>query len=385
MREKLALVGLLFVVGACGPNAVAGGDAGGQDSAPSDAQSAQEASVTADGSSGTDATAGDGGGAPDGTTGGDAGADAAPLETHTFRVNIGPIALPAGGEWTQCVVVPMGNATEQMVRSVRAHLGSGSHHLIVYRSTDTMPNTTPTPCRGFSGITESYLSPQSPMLIAQQAEAALNWPDGVGMHVDANQLIRLEFHAINLTSSPVMATAAVDIDAVDVTARYTPGDTMFWGNTRISIPAHSTGAVEFFSVPRTGTRVFALTSHTHQFGAAPANTIHLGTAGSTMMVPGVAGVQATVYNNITDGQMLHRSTNWSDPPLTVLPSPLVFDGTQGMHLRCNYNNTSASTVGFGESANQEMCFMWAYYYPAPRGLNVCVQGYTGQGVVCFPF
>lgn len=35
----------------------------------------------------------------------------------------------------------------------------------------------------------------------------------------------------------------------------------------------------------------------------------------------------------------------------------------GFMLQCSWNNTTDSSVSFGESALAEMCFFWAYYYP----------------------
>ena len=41
-----------------------------------------------------------------------------------------------------------------------------------------------------------------------------------------------------------------------------------------------------------------------------------------------------------------------------------------MRFSCQYDNKSSQSVGFGESANDEMCFFWAYYYPS-QGSKVC--------------
>lgn len=47
-----------------------------------------------------------------------------------------------------------------------------------------------------------------------------------------------------------------------------------------------------------------------------------------------------------------------------LDPEIVFDGTNGIAYQCEWNNTTNQLVTFGESALQEMCFMWMYYYPS---------------------
>ena len=60
----------------------------------------------------------------------------------------------------------------------------------------------------------------------------------------------------------------------------------------------------------------------------------------------------------------------------------------GFDFQCTWTNagTSARQVQFGESANDEMCFFWSYYYPS-RGAKVCFhseQGPTGPVDLCCP-
>jgi len=58
----------------------------------------------------------------------------------------------------------------------------------------------------------------------------------------------------------------------------------------------------------------------------------------------------------------------------------------GFDFECSWHNTSGSQVGFGESANEEMCFFWAYYYPS-QGSKVCFHtdqygGADGLNICC---
>jgi hypothetical protein len=205
-------------------------------------------------------------------------------------------------------------------------------------------------------------------------DASVSMPTGVGMRLDANQMVRIELHAINITGAPIDVRGDVTLDTVDQTVPLTPADILFWGNVNINIPAHTTGQVEFFHEPWAGVRIFGLTSHTHSLGTLA--TISIAT-----------DVNPNDPTMAVDLMEVHRSTNWSTPPLTLFDPPLVLSSGQGLHLVCHYNNTTGSPVTFGESFYNEMCFLWAYYYPGNRGTQLCAQGnpmYNDGGVGCFP-
>jgi hypothetical protein len=58
----------------------------------------------------------------------------------------------------------------------------------------------------------------------------------------------------------------------------------------------------------------------------------------------------------------------------------------GFKFTCTWNNDTANEVDFGESACDEMCFFWAYYYPAPSS-EVCIHtgmlgGSAGTDACC---
>ncbi|MGH7297217.1 MAG: hypothetical protein ACRELB_19920 [Polyangiaceae bacterium] len=80
-------------------------------------------------------------------TGGGNGGAAAPGLQATF----GPIDLPAGVETTQCVVVPLGNTEDIVVTGYEINLQPGSHHMIVYATTDAA-QPDPINCTPFAGL-----------------------------------------------------------------------------------------------------------------------------------------------------------------------------------------------------------------------------------------
>jgi hypothetical protein len=95
------------------------------------------------------------------------------------------------------------------------------------------------------------------------------------------------------------------------------------------------------------------------------------------MAPAEAGPDTPVYA-VPNWSWEEPATVQHDPPFTV-PSG------GGFRFTCQYDNKSNNTVGFGESANQEMCFFWAYYYPN-QGPKVCfhTEQIPGGGDLCCP-
>jgi hypothetical protein len=50
------------------------------------------------------------------------------------------------------------------------------------------------------------------------------------------------------------------------------------------------------------------------------------------------------------------------------------DGGNGLSYQCEWNNATDDVVEFGEGVNDEMCFLWAYYYPSVGvGFDVCMN------------
>ena len=146
----------------------------------------------------------------------------------------------------------------------------------------------------------------------------------------------------------------------------------FNGNPDLSIPPGQdwTTPWRFLDVPD-GSHVFAITGHTHQYGTR----VEINTS------TGRDDPGAEIYPGEQDYL-------WDEPPVTYFEPALSFQNNSGFQYRCSYNNTSGGQVGFGESANQEMCFLWAYYYPS-QGYRLCVNpgdigGGAGGYSICCP-
>jgi hypothetical protein len=296
-------------------------------------------------------------------------AAASPL-TLTFP----DVVVPAGAEKTQCVVMRLGNAAPIHIGAIHNTLGTGSHHLVVYRVSDAAERRTPFECQPFTDTLDPAKG--SPIMVTQKQDDLLSLPSGVAFSLEANQMMRLEMHYLNPTRADRTITATTEVIPISDDDFREEADFLFIGNPDVRIPAKSTATLgpTYFELPSefNGVKFFAMTGHEHQFGT----NVQVATA-TSRSDPG------TMVYDVPDW-------SWSEPKTEVFATPITLAETGGFKFTCSWNNTSDRPVSFGESANAEMCFFWAYYYPsqgakvcfntkqtgAPNGLDVCCPGHS---------
>ncbi len=320
---------------------------------------------------------------PTGTTGGAGGSDTTTTggtmsSTGTgstpgdsYSVEFGPVTVAPGKENTQCVVLRLNNPALLHVGQIHNELSDGSHHLIVYRTNDTVEKLTPFDCQPFADT----LKPEkgSPLMITQKHDEVLTLPKGVAFTLQPTQMVRLEMHYINPNSADVQIRAKSTFTAILDSEFKDEADFLFLGNPDIKIPAYSkqTLGPTYLGLPNAnlaGVNVFGITGHTHQHG----------TNVSVSLADSKSGPDKVLYD-VPNWQ-------WSEPATVYQDPPVVIPAGGGFRFTCAWNNTSNTEVTFGESANDEMCFFWAYYYPSkgafvcahtdkvPGGFDVCCPG-----------
>ena len=114
--------------------------------------------------------------------------------------------------------------------------------------------------------------------------------------------------------------------------------------------------------------MFAITGHTHKQG----------TDVQVRVAPSKTGPMTDVYSP--------KPFSWSEPETRTHSPPFSVPKAGGFDFECTYTNTTGDEIGFGESANDEMCFFWAYYYPS-QGSKVCIHtdqygGANGINLCC---
>lgn len=308
----------------------------------------------------SETTAGGGGGhgAGSGTGAGSTGTTGHGGNTAgaSFSVTFDSTTIAPGEENTRCVVKKLKNPGALHVGKIHNVLGPGSHHLIVYKSGDTVEQTTPFDCQPFADL----LHPEkgAPLMITQKKDDLLELPQGVAFSIGQEQMVRLEMHYINTTPAPLDVTATSTFIAMNEADFKDEADFLFFGNPDISIAPQSTATLgpTYIPLPASleGSKFFGFTGHQH----------HWGTGVTVAMTTGKTGAETMVYDP--------PNWSWAEPDTVYKDPAIVVPQGGGFNLTCTWKNNGATSVKFGESANDEMCFFWTYYYPS-KGAFVCAH------------
>ncbi len=309
-----------------------------------------------------------GGGGNNGTDA--ANADAPELVGDKYTVTWGPLTVAPGGENTQCIWLRLPNTTEIKVHSLHNQLTDGSHHMIVYKDDmDATEQTTRVDCQPFTGALNTS-GMIAPIAITQRSDDPIFLPNGVAYTFAPHQMIKLEMHYKNSGDTDLAVMGTVDFYAADPATIQNEAAILFAGSPDIDIPAGQTVTLHQFFKPTasanfSNAKFFAITGHTHGLGTQ----VKVRTGASA------AGPMTEVY--------APSPFRW-DEPATATGPEFTLPAGGGFDFECTWKNTTTATVKFGESADKEMCFFWAYYYPS-IGSKVCFHTANFNGVdVCCP-
>jgi Copper type II ascorbate-dependent monooxygenase, C-terminal domain len=299
--------------------------------------------------------------------------DAPALAGDKYSLTWGPVDVPVGVENTQCIWLRLSNDAPIKVHQMHNALSVVSHHLIVYKDDmDTVEQTTPMPCQPFTGALNTTGAIE-PIVITQKHDDEISLPDGVAYTLDAHQMIKLEMHYINATDSDQMGQATVDLFAADPATIHDEAGLMFAGSLDIDIlPNQQFTLHQFLTLPAafnlSSSHIWAMTGHEHK----------LGTGVTINVAPSRDGPMTSEY--------APNPFLWAEPVTTTYDPDFSIPQSGGFDFTCTYTNTTNAEVKFGESANDEMCFFWVYYWPS-QGSRVCahtqqIGGVNGYDICC---
>jgi Copper type II ascorbate-dependent monooxygenase, C-terminal domain len=170
----------------------------------------------------------------------------------------------------------------------------------------------------------------------------LDFPSGVGVKIAAGTQVHVNLHLFNASDNALAGESGIYIKSQS-TPTPTLAEMVFAGDLNFTIPANAQNfVVTGGCTANRNFTLFALWPHMHQI--ANHSKFDLNT------------------------QVLHDKAYDFNEQTYYLKSPeiQVQQGDQ-IKVTCTYNNTTSQPVVFGDSSNDEMCFVGMYRYPAGNG------------------
>ena len=202
-------------------------------------------------------------------------------------------------------------------------------------------------------------------MLAGGATGAQNFPAGTGFGFKPEDVVIVQAHTVNTTSTDVHAALDVTFELGDPAKVQNRLGLIQFYDPYIVVPAHTQAKAQMrCAVPQDLTVLFA-TTHEHTRGT---------------------GVQA--FLDAPDGTLgtspIVESKDWQHPPV----SQEVLHVKAGSHVRtlCNYLGDAHDAIQGQDKIDNEMCMFIGYYYPviAPENGGIefenCVQTPVPRGV-----
>jgi hypothetical protein len=287
-----------------------------------------------------------------------------------------PFMLGPGAEEEVCLHVNTTNTDTRYFATYHGRMRPHSHHWIV-----TMPN------KHYADETKPWVCPpqptdrwlfgsQSPQidvaaLTSGEVVAKPGDPDyGAAHDIPPAQTLLLDLHYVNTTDQPILREAWAELSYVDPADVKVRVDLIGFYNPGISLPplAHATTK--------------RVTCETPKDASGQQQPVYLG------LTTGHAHQRLqrlSLWHQKVDGssELVYESRNWHEPGEAVfrdgVPNPAlpmaagqdwgaksgylhVLPG-ENVSFECEYQNDRNATVTFGDTANDEMCNIFGFYYP----------------------
>jgi hypothetical protein len=276
------------------------------------------------------------------------------------------LTVPAGGELNfVCQSWTLDNDEALYVNASIVTGGPGWHHtnwLFADENDFAGPDTTWN-CvdRGFelvtAGISGGVLFAPSPEL----AQARQEFPSGAAVVIPARSKIIAEVHLINPSDAELVTSTHLEMRTVPAGQVTTPLAPLAISNYALDLPPSAQSAFSTecdLSAVQGGELDFSLYSiepHYHDLGEGM-HVEAFDAGGQSRMVH---SVRARIGNNNLGG---------------VLAEPFDMRGSKGLRMTCDYRNSRERRVGFGSSADAEMCVMFAFTDSPYRWIAGALEG-----------
>jgi hypothetical protein len=268
---------------------------------------------------------------------------------HWVPLLKGDWSLEPGDEGYFCVRKTV--TEDSWIAGFRPISPPGTHHAFLYLD-DPAPDGGPgkpdgvAPCDGFT---------QGPVAIfgSGVGTGAFIFPEDISTKIPAGKQLLLNLHVFNARDTTMTGTSGVEVLRRDPSQVIHEAVVVAAGKTfSLAVPPGRSTQTGTCTLKDDET-IVAVGAHMHVLGK------HMTTV--------------TLPSNGSGVTLLDKDYSFDSQTADLLGAPVTLKQGDKIQVDCTYENPGASTVGFGTSTNNEMCFTGLYWYPPASAGVFCAD------------
>jgi hypothetical protein len=272
---------------------------------------------------------------------------------ESFDLTTPEIEVAAGTEKYVCYTKTL--EEEVAVNRFDFEGSSTVHHVFLSRSLKKEPE-------GLSECNVIFKQTWLPMFVTGAGSTSLEYPEGAATVLHKGEQIVFQLHLLNASTKDVKKSATVKM-RISTETDPDPVAIYAFGTQKIMLPPNKASDVNVDCSPNEDIEAFATLAHMHKI----ATGLHFSVEGADGKMEEVVTRDPYSFNN----QFIE------DKPITVKKG-------QKTHLTCSYNNESDHVVEFGESSNDEMCYLVGYIRGKEGAFGCMDADITAPATACTP-
>ena len=267
---------------------------------------------------------------------------------HGTQIHLPPFELGPGEEIEGCKSMRAPNLEAGAAYKMTLKGRQGLHHAVVWK-TNTDLEDFDVPCFGLPDDVMGGFAIPEPLFASssQVTDEVLDFPDGVGIEFAAEQWLVFNYHYVNSTDEPIQAEVFLNVEfraEDELEDLEYAGFYAFGAIQSISIPAGGTQRVTTTCPFEDDVNLFSVTPHLHQLGTGFEVRVHDGV-------------------DVVGEEPLLEADGWYNAETTYLDPALPLSAGEGLTFTCEWTNTTDSYVDFGQTSEDEMCFVFGFAWP----------------------
>jgi copper type II ascorbate-dependent monooxygenase-like protein len=252
------------------------------------------------------------------------------------QLTSGSYTVEPGHERYVCFTYRSPADAERSITAVTPIYGTLVHHVALFQTLVDEPE-------GSFDCPELVKLSWQPIWAGGRDTNGIALPGGTGFQIAAGTQYLVQYHLLNSTSDAVTERSAINLSYAADGASLEGAGIFAFGSFHLTIPGDGSDYQQVVDCQSTRQmHVFAAFPHMHKLGT------RIGVVGGETEAP-----TRPLYSR---DPWVFGEQRTDDASFTIEPGEFL-------RATCAWNNDTGHDVSFGESSEDEMCFLVLYYYP----------------------